>query len=86
MKKVQTGLLLMGILILCLQFVVILTPAEGQKRYQYKVVAIAGSTELRTQSDVDKGRVGAIEKVIQDHAAQGWEFLQADGYILYFRR
>lgn len=62
-------------------------PVESStKRYQYHVVTLTGMTELRTQSDADQGRIKAIEKIINDQSAQGWEFYQADGYMLYFRR
>jgi Domain of unknown function (DUF4177) len=61
-------------------------PVESAKRYQYQVISVTGMSELRTQSDVDKGRVKTIEKIVNDQAAQGWELYQADGYVLYFRR
>ena len=61
-------------------------PAESARRYQYHVVHVTGATELRTQSDAQQGRVKTIESIINDQTAQGWEFFQADGYVLYFRR
>lgn len=72
---------------LCLALLILLLnrPAESAaRRYQYRVLAITGMTELRTQSNA--GQLKTIEKMIEDQAAQGWEFYQADGYILYFRR
>ena len=61
-------------------------PVESAKRYQYKVLSVSGATQLRTQSDVDQGRLKTIENMIEEQSAQGWEFYQADGFILYFRR
>jgi|KBSSwiStaDraftv2_1062776.scaffolds.fasta_scaffold1795316_2 hypothetical protein len=61
-------------------------PVESAKRYEYHVVSITGMKELRTQSDAEQGRMMTIEKTIRDQASQGWEFYQADGYVLYFRR
>ncbi|PWT88504.1 MAG: hypothetical protein C5B54_10535 [Acidobacteria bacterium] len=63
-----------------------LQPSEAARGYQYKVISIQGMTELRTQNNTEQGRMANIEKVINDQAAAGWEFMQADGYILYFRR
>lgn len=59
---------------------------SAAKRYQYHVVALTGMTQLRTQSDADQNRMKTIENVINEQSAQGWEFYQADGYVLYFRR
>jgi hypothetical protein len=58
--------------------------AESARRYQYQVISVTGMTEQRTQSDA--GRMKTIEKIMNDQAAQGWEFYQADGFTLYFRR
>jgi|GEM_PF-3937646 len=59
---------------------------ESARRYEYHVIAVTGMNQLRTQSDAEQGRVKAIEDVVNEQAAQGWELFQADGYILYFRR
>jgi len=59
---------------------------ESARRYEYHVVVVNAMNQLRTQSDADQGRVKAIEDVVNQEAAQGWELFQADGYILYFRR
>jgi hypothetical protein len=71
---------------LCLALLILLLnrPAESARRYQYRVLAVTGMTELRTQSNA--GQLKTIEKMIEDQAAQGWEFYQADGYVLYFRK
>jgi hypothetical protein len=72
---------------LCLALFILLLnrPAESAaRRYQYRVVAVTGMTELRTQAN--SGQLKTIEKMIEDQAAQGWEFYQADGYVLYFRK
>ncbi len=61
-------------------------PVESARHYEYHVIAVTGMTELRTQSDAEQGRVKAIENIINEQAAQGWELYQADGYVLYFRR
>jgi Domain of unknown function (DUF4177) len=61
-------------------------PVESARRYEYHVVSITGMKELRMQSDAEQGRMKTIENVINEQAAQGWEFYQADGYVLYFRR
>jgi hypothetical protein len=61
-------------------------PVESVRRFEYRVVSITGMTELRTQSDAEQGRKKTIENVLNEQAAQGWEFYQADGYVLYFRR
>ena len=61
-------------------------PVESAKRYQYKVISVTAMKELRTQSDVDQGRLKTIEKLIEEQSAQGWEFHQADGFVLYFRK
>jgi hypothetical protein len=61
-------------------------PVESARRYEYRVVSITGMTELRTQSNVEQGRLKTIENVINEHSAQGWELFQADGYVLYFRK
>ena len=59
---------------------------ESARKYEYHVIAVTGMNQLRTQSDAEQGRVKAIEDVVNEQAAQGWELFQADGYILYFRR
>jgi hypothetical protein len=70
---------------LALLIVLLNRPAESAaRRYQYRVLAVTGMTELRTQSN--GGQLKTIEKMIEDQAAQGWEFYQADGYVLYFRK
>jgi len=61
-------------------------PGESARHYQYRVLNVTGMSELRTQSDADRGRVKSIENLIEEQVAQGWEFYQADGYILYFRK
>ena len=61
-------------------------PVESARRYEYHVIAVTGMKELRTQSDAEQGRVKAIENILNEQAAQGWDFYQADGYVLYFRR
>lgn len=61
-------------------------PVESARRYQYHVVAVTGATQIRTQSDAQEGRVKTIENIVNEKVAQGWEFYQADGYVLYFRR
>jgi hypothetical protein len=30
--------------------------------------------------------MASVEKIINDQTSAGWEFVQADGYILYFRK
>lgn len=60
--------------------------SEAARAYQYKVISIQGMTELRTQQNTAGGRLASIEKVINDQTAGGWEFIQADGYVLYFRK
>ncbi len=72
---------------LCLALLILFLnrPAESAaRRYQYRVLAVTGMTELRTQGN--SGQLKTIEKMIEDQAAQGWEFYQADGYVLYFRK
>jgi len=65
----------------------LLVPSEAASRkYQYRVISIQGMTELRTQQNTDNGRLATIEKIVNDQAAAGWELMQADGYVLYFRR
>jgi hypothetical protein len=59
---------------------------ESARRYEYHVIAVTGMNQLRTQSDAEQGRVKAIENIVNEQAAQGWELFQADGYVLYFRR
>jgi hypothetical protein len=61
-------------------------PVESAKRYQYHVIAVTGATQLRTQDDSEQGRMKTIENIVNEQVAQGWEFYQADGYVLYFRR
>jgi len=64
-----------------------LVPTEAAaKKYQYRVISIQGMTELRTQGNTENGRLATVEKIVNDQAAQGWELMQADGYVLYFRR
>ena len=71
----------------CLLVAFLNPPVESAaRRYQYHVVSVTGMKELRTQSDADQGRMKAIETLINEQAEQGWEFYQADGYVLYFRR
>ena len=88
MKNVpQIALLFVALLILIFQlFGSAIHPVEGARGYQYKVITVTGMSQLRTQSDAQEGRVTAIEKIIQDQSAQGWQLFQADGYLLYFRR
>jgi hypothetical protein len=61
-------------------------PLESARRYQYRVVAVSSVNELRTQSDAEQGRVKTIENIINEQVTQGWEFFEADGLLLYFRR
>jgi len=74
---------LLGIFLFAISFN---RPVESARRYEYHVVSITGMKELRTQSDAEQGRMMTIEKTINEQAGQGWEFYQADGYVLYFRR
>jgi hypothetical protein len=75
------------IVVIALLFHSFLMPSEAAARkYQYRVISIQGMTELRTQGNTENGRLATIEKVVNDQAAQGWELMQADGYVLYFRR
>jgi hypothetical protein len=65
----------------------LLKPGEAATRmYQYQVISIGGMTELRTQQNAGGGRMPSVEKIINEQAAAGWEFMQADGYVLYFRK
>src|SRR5262245_34842231 len=65
----------------------LLTPGEAASRmYKYQVISIGGMTELRTQQNAGGGRMPTLEKIINEQAAAGWEFMQADGYVLYFRK
>jgi hypothetical protein len=73
-------------LILGLLMHALLKPSEAARMYQYQVISIGGMTELRTQQNAGGGRMPSVEKVINDQAAAGWEFLQADGFVLYFRK
>ena len=61
-------------------------PAESARRYEYRVILVSGSTELRKQGDVQQGHVKTIENMVNQQALQGWELFQADGYVLYFRK
>jgi hypothetical protein len=61
-------------------------PVESARRFQYRVLSVTGMTELRTQSNADRGQLKTIENLIEEQTAQGWEFYQADGYVLYFRK
>ena len=61
-------------------------PLESARRYEYRVISITAMKQLRTQSDAEQGQMRTIEKTINEQAAQGWEFFQADGFVLYFRR
>jgi len=77
----------MTIAVVLLVFHSFMLPTEAAvKKYQYRVISIQGMTELRTQNNTESGRLATIEKVVNDQAAQGWELMQADGYVLYFRR
>ena len=82
----QKILLALVFIALFLQFFSPRKDAESARQYQYKVINISSATELRTQTDAEKGRVAAIETVINEQVAQGWDFFQADGTVLYFRR
>ncbi|HSP06324.1 MAG TPA: hypothetical protein VLR94_04065 [Acidobacteriota bacterium] len=86
-KMMRGAFLFVAVVFLVLQISGFLTrPAESARSYQYKVVSVSGMTELRTQSDADQNRRAAIENTINQQVAAGWEFVQADGYVLYFRR
>jgi len=86
-EKIQRAILVVAAFILVIQFFGLANlPAQGARRYQYRVISVSGMTELKTQSNTDQGRVASIEKVIQGQSDAGWEFVQADGYLLYFRR
>ena len=86
-KMMRGAFLFVAVVFLVLQISGFLTrPAESARPYQYKVVSVAGMTELRTQQDSDQNRRTAIENTINQQVAAGWEFVQADGYVLYFRR
>ena len=79
---VFVAFLLLGLLMHAL-----LKPGEAAARmYQYQVISIGGMTELRTQQNSGGGRMPTVEKIIKDQAAAGWEFMQADGFVLYFRK
>lgn len=83
----KTSAFLLPVLCVLLFAALLNRPAESAaKRYQYHVIALTGMTQLRTQSDADQSRMKTIENVINEQSAQGWEFYQADGYVLYFRR
>jgi hypothetical protein len=84
---IQKGFALFTV-VFCFMLVTLLFhhPVESARRYQYRVLSVTGMKELRTQSDVDQGRLKTIESLIEQQSAQGWEFYQADGYVLYFRR
>ena len=86
-KMMRGAFLVIAVVFLLLQISGFLTrPVESARSYQYKVISVTGMTELRTQSDAEKNRVVAIETLINEQAGAGWEFVQADGYVLYFRR
>jgi uncharacterized protein DUF4177 len=82
----KNGTILFFILATFLLTMILSQRVESARRYEYHVIAVTGMNQLRTQSDAEQGRVKAIEDVVNEQAAQGWELFQADGYILYFRR
>ena len=88
MKPLQSRTFAILALVFCAFFLgmIVIRPVESAGRYEYRVVSITGMTQLRTQSDAEQGRMKAIESVLNEQAAQGWQFDQADGYILYFHR
>lgn len=86
-KMMRGAFLFLAVFFLVVQVSGFLTrPAESARPYQYKVISVSGATELRTQADADQNRRAAIENTINQQVAAGWEFVQADGYVLYFRR
>jgi hypothetical protein len=82
----KAAMFLVVVVCVCIFGIFFHRSGESARRYQYQVISVTGMTELRTQSDAAQGRIKAIEKILNDQAAQGWELYQADGYILYFRR
>ena len=86
-KLIRQAFLLLAAAFLAIQISSIMNrPAESARSYRYKVVSVGAMTELKTQADTDQNRRVAIENLINQEAAGGWEFMQADGYVLYFRR
>jgi hypothetical protein len=83
----QICALFVAFLVLGLLMHALLKSGEAAARmYQYQVISIGGMTELRTQQNAGGGRMPSVEKIINEQAAAGWEFMQADGYVLYFRK